>query len=128
MASRIALLLLTLCKSFLTVPVCSATPYRNSSAMLGLRPTSLERYAHWRQELRVLREKRAAFVLLSLICFNFPFSLQKFFGFCAIKFEEKILSFTSNCEGSVAWEAVELLTTSALVIWILKGGSILLRV
>lgn len=75
------------------------------------------------------REKRTAFVWPSPISLNFPLSLQKCFGFCAIKFEERILfSTSSHLEGSGAWEAIEWLITSILVIRILRKGRILLRV
>lgn len=54
-------------------------------------------------------------MLPSLICSHFPPFLPKWFGFCAISFEEKILFLTSSCEGAVAWDAVGLLIVSNLV-------------
>ena len=47
MASGIAVLLPTLCKSSLPVQARWASLYLTSSAMLGLRPRSSARYAHW---------------------------------------------------------------------------------
>lgn len=46
--------------------------------------------------------KTAAFMWPSPICLYFPLSLQKGFGFCAIKFEERICFFLTSrhLEGS----------------------------
>ena len=43
-----------------------------------------------RERTECARGRRVAFMLPSLICLTLPLSLQKCFGFCAIKFEGRI--------------------------------------